>query len=169
MQDEENGLFRDRRVGFRRMIRIVEADGDEGADIADARADPRLSAHQRQARGLDLGQALQGFRVQRRSVNVVDDGGEVADAAFVINQPGFFLPGSAITHQFQIRLLWRARSCPTRGRRFQRTRRDINCRGPTPAVVRLDAAGAKRRQRKSRSRQRLSSTPKFTRRHLAER
>ena len=57
---EDDRLLRDRHAGFGRVIGIVESDGDEVADTADAGAEPRIAAHERQLvdrRLADLGEA----------------------------------------------------------------------------------------------------------------
>src|SRR5207253_5976189 len=45
---EDDRLFRNRRAGLGRVVGIVEADGDEVADPADAGAEPRIAANERQ-------------------------------------------------------------------------------------------------------------------------
>src|SRR5262249_37146663 len=44
---EGDRLFRDRHAGLGGVVRIVEPDGDEVADLADAGAEPRIAFHQR--------------------------------------------------------------------------------------------------------------------------
>src|SRR5579863_1086260 len=53
---EDNRLFRNRHAGFGGVVGIIQADGDEIADPADARAEPRRAAHQRQLFRLELAQ-----------------------------------------------------------------------------------------------------------------
>ena len=40
---EDDRLLRDRHAGFRGVVGVVEADGDEVAHVADAGAEPRLA------------------------------------------------------------------------------------------------------------------------------
>ena len=60
---EDDRLFRDRHAGFRRVVGIVEADGDEIAHVADARAESRFAGdrlHPLEVCLLDFGQAAGG-------------------------------------------------------------------------------------------------------------
>src|SRR5262249_24646098 len=53
---EDDRLLRDRHAGFSGVIGIVEADGDEIADAADAWPEPRRAANERQLLWFELAQ-----------------------------------------------------------------------------------------------------------------
>jgi hypothetical protein len=55
------------------VIGIVEADANELADAANARSETRRSLDARQARGIDLAEAVEGMGQQRVTRNVGDE------------------------------------------------------------------------------------------------
>src|SRR5215471_9270799 len=92
---EDDRLFRDRRAGLGRVVGIVEPDGDEIADAANAGAEPRIAANERQLvdRGLaNLGEALGR---QRFCGDIRHHFREVADAAFGVDDSGLLTAARA--------------------------------------------------------------------------
>ena len=85
------------------MVGVVEADGDEIADVGDAGADARRAAHRRQALRLDLGEAREDARREGRAVDVGDDLAQVADLAGRVDEPRLFLARPAVADQFHAR------------------------------------------------------------------
>ena len=111
------GSFGSGSAGFGGVIGIIQPDGDEIADIADARAEPRLAAHQRQLVGLELAQLGEAFRRQRLAGNVGHDFRQVADPALGIDHAGLFAAWCAEANKFHCNLLitvCRARAGPRR-------------------------------------------------------
>jgi hypothetical protein len=82
------------------VVGIIEPDGDEIADAADASADARLALHQRQLFRLELAQLVQARGRQRCTRDVGDHLRQVADAAFLIDHAGLFAAGRAIANEF---------------------------------------------------------------------
>ena len=96
---EDDRLFRHRHAGFGGVVRIVQADGDEVTDIADAGAEPRLAGdrlHALQIGLLDLGEAAGG---EHGAVDVLHDARQVADFAIVADDTGLFAAGRAVTDE----------------------------------------------------------------------
>src|SRR6185437_1115985 len=62
---EDDRLLGDRHAGFGGVIRVIKSDGNEIADLADARADARLALHQRQLVGIELAQLGKALGRQR--------------------------------------------------------------------------------------------------------
>ena len=85
---EQDRLGRDRlrRLSLR-VVGVVEADGDEIADIADAGAQPRLAGHERKALGIQGREALHLRRGQGRGGDVGDLGREIANAPRAVEKP----------------------------------------------------------------------------------
>ena len=73
MLGKEDGLGWHGQVRFRRVIRIIEADGDEFLRIGDARTDAGITAHQRQRFRLDLGEARQALWADRIAADIGND------------------------------------------------------------------------------------------------
>src|SRR5580692_4868715 len=61
---ENDRLLRDLHAGFGGVVGIIEPDGDEIADLADARPDARIAASQRQFLGFELAELGEAFRRQ---------------------------------------------------------------------------------------------------------
>ena len=127
------------------VVGVIEADGDEIADPADARAEARLAAHRRQRLRLDLGEARENARRQRFAVDVVDDLAEIAKLAGGVDQARPFLARLSITNQLHRR--------PPRRRLFARgafrPRRAVQ-RPPRRCRARAIAQAAKVAQRSRR-------------------
>src|SRR4029077_18822372 len=62
---EDDRLLRDRHAGLGGVVGIIQPDGDEIADFADARPDPRLTFHQRQFFRIELFQLGEAAGRQR--------------------------------------------------------------------------------------------------------
>ncbi len=77
------------------MVGIIEPDGDEVARCADARADARIAAHQRQLVDLGLGDPGEPFGVERIAGDVRHHLGEIADAALGVEDSRFLAAGRA--------------------------------------------------------------------------
>src|SRR6185369_13943297 len=82
---EHDRLGGDRHAGFLRMVRVVQADGDEFADADERDAEARAVGDHRQRVGLDLGEHLQAARRQLVGADVLDHLGEVPQAPFAIH------------------------------------------------------------------------------------
>jgi hypothetical protein len=67
---EDQRLLGKRHAGFSGMVGVVEADGQEIADLADAGADARGAAHERQFVGLELAQLGEALGRERLAGNV---------------------------------------------------------------------------------------------------
>ena len=84
---EHDGLRRDWRVGFRRVIRVVEADANQVRDAAHARAQPDALRCSRQCGEVDLAQAGQRCWRQRTGIDVRYHAREVAHDPLRIDHP----------------------------------------------------------------------------------
>ena len=96
------GSFGNRVAGLDRMVDVVQADGDELADVGHRAAEARRAAHQWQLVGLELAQLGQRGIAERGAVEVLDDRAEVAQPALGIDQAGLFLAGVAIANEFHV-------------------------------------------------------------------
>src|SRR5215472_5513328 len=103
---EDDRLLRNRHAGLGRVVRVVQPDGDEVADMADAGADARLALDDRQLAGgrrlLDLGEAPGRERV---AGEIGHDLGEIADAPLSVQDSRFFAAGRAEAQQLHDDLL----------------------------------------------------------------
>ena len=63
-----------------------------------------MAAYQRQGLEVYLGQLAQGLVGKKRGIDVGDDAGQVAQAAFFIEQTRLFLAGAAVTNEFHVTL-----------------------------------------------------------------
>src|SRR5205823_4754690 len=96
---EENGLLGDRRVGFGRMIGIVQSDGNEIARLGNASSEPGLTSDERQflhIRSRDLGKP---FWREVFSREIRDNMCEVANPSRGIDQSRSLLARLAIADQ----------------------------------------------------------------------
>ena len=59
---EDNGFFRRTSARFGSVVGVIQADGDEVADMSDRRAKPRTTADQWQGLDLELGNLVQKAR-----------------------------------------------------------------------------------------------------------
>ena len=91
---EDDRLLRDLHAGLGGVVGIIEPDGDEIADAADAGADARLALHQRQLFRLELAQLVKPAGDNAVTRDIGDDLRQVADAAFPSIMPGFSRPGA---------------------------------------------------------------------------
>src|SRR6266567_2182735 len=96
---EDDRFFRDRHAGFGGMVGVVQPDGDEIANLADAGPDARIAAHERQLFRLELAQFVEARWRERGAGNVGNDFGKIADAAFGIEHAGLFASWCAVTDE----------------------------------------------------------------------
>src|SRR5262249_42434091 len=75
---EDDRLFRDRHAGFGGVVGIVQPDGDEIADLADASAEPLLAAYERQLFDFKLAQLVEALARKCVAGNVGHDFRKVA-------------------------------------------------------------------------------------------
>src|SRR4029077_14717495 len=92
---EDDRLLRDRHAGFRRMVRVIQPDGDQIADPADARADPRLALDDWQPAGRGLLDLREASWRQGIAGKVGHDFREIADVSLCVDDAGFFAAGRA--------------------------------------------------------------------------
>jgi len=97
---EDDGLGRDRHARLGRVVRVIETDADELADLGQRHAKAGIAAHQGQHLFVELGQLAQGLVGQLRAVNIGNHAGQVAQFAFFIDQARFFLAWTSITNEF---------------------------------------------------------------------
>jgi hypothetical protein len=81
------------------VVQVVHADADEFADAPDRHAQARIAAHERQGFLVEFGEFAQRLVGQLRRIDVVDDPGQVAQAALFIEQARLFLARAAIADQ----------------------------------------------------------------------
>ena len=105
---EDDRLFRDRHAGFGRMVGVIEADGDEIADLADARPNARAGGRQRQAADSGIADRREPAWRECLAGNVRDDAGEIADFAVGVDDAGLFTTGGAKADEFHEGLLRRS-------------------------------------------------------------
>jgi hypothetical protein len=79
------------------MIRIVQADADQLTNAADAGPQSRVAVNLRKRRRIERLQLRQARRAEFGARDVVDDAGQVADVAVVVQQARLFAAGFAIT------------------------------------------------------------------------
>ena len=86
------------------MIGIVQPDGDELADLADAGAKPqpllRGAVHQRQRLRVDVAKSRKAVGRQGLPGDIADMAGKVAHPTGFVQQAGLLGPGSPIAQKF---------------------------------------------------------------------
>jgi hypothetical protein len=82
------------------MVGVVEADGDELADVGDRAAVARLAPDQRQLVELELAQLGQRGIAELLGADVLDHRAEVAQLAVVVDEAGLLLPRIAVANEF---------------------------------------------------------------------
>src|SRR5262249_34929008 len=103
---EDDRLLGDRHAGLGRVVGVVEADGDEVADTADAGAAAPIALDDRQpAAGRRLLHRGEPLRRERVTGEIGDDLGEIADAPVGVQNPGFFAARWAKAQQLHDDLL----------------------------------------------------------------
>jgi hypothetical protein len=100
MQVEDDRLLGHRHAGFSGVVGIVKPNGDEIADLADARADARRAAHERQLVDVDLAQLGKPRRRKFVAGDVGDDFRQIADAALGVEHAGLFPTGGTEADEF---------------------------------------------------------------------
>ena len=85
---------------FSGVVGIVKPNGDEIADLADARADARRAAHERQLVDVDLAQLGKPLRRKFVAGDVGDDFRQIADAALGVEHAGLFPTGGTEADEF---------------------------------------------------------------------
>ncbi len=93
---ENNRFLRDRHAGFRGVVRIVEADGDEVAHVADAGAEPWFAGDRLHPLEVGLSYFREAARGDHFAVDVLHDARQVANLAIVTDDAGFLAAGRAI-------------------------------------------------------------------------
>src|SRR5262245_44222047 len=86
------------------MVGVIEPNGDEITDPADAWAEPGIAAHRRQIVGLELAHASEAFGGERLAGQVWNHLRQITDAALGIEDSGFFAPGGAEADELHWRL-----------------------------------------------------------------
>ena len=74
-------------------------DPNDLADPADARAEPRRTRDERQARLVEPAQAIERARRERVAIEVAHRAGEIADLAVAVQEAGLFLAGRAVAQK----------------------------------------------------------------------
>ena len=97
---EQQGLLGDRHAGLGRVVGIIEADGDEIADLAEARADPGRSAHRRQGLRLDFGEPRKSARSEHVGVDIRHHVAQIPQFSILVDQGRLLLARPAISRQF---------------------------------------------------------------------
>ncbi|MCY1369401.1 hypothetical protein D9M69_564390 [compost metagenome] len=97
---EDDGLLGHRQARFGRVVGVVQADGDELADVGHGAAEARLALDQRQLVELGLAQLGEGGIAELVGTDVLDDGAQVAQLAFVVDEAGLFFAGVAVADEF---------------------------------------------------------------------
>jgi hypothetical protein len=82
------------------VVGIVKPNGDEIADFADARADARRAAHERQLVDVDLAQLGKPLRRKFVAGDVGDDFRQIADAALGVEHARLFPTGGTEADEF---------------------------------------------------------------------
>ena len=82
------------------MVGIVKPNGDEIADLADARADARRAAHERQLVDVDLAQLGKPLGRKHVAGDVGNDFRQIADAALGVEHAGLFPTGCTEADEF---------------------------------------------------------------------
>jgi hypothetical protein len=101
---EDHGLGRHLHPALGCVVRVVEADADHLADLADAGTQARAAVDQRQAVQAEAGQLLQAAGAQALACDILDMALERADAALPIHDPGLLLALGPIAHELHSRL-----------------------------------------------------------------
>src|SRR5262245_27269300 len=96
---EDDRLLGDRHAGLGRVVGIVEPDGDEIADPADAGAEAGIAVHQRQLRDRRLADFRQALGRQRLPRDVRHQLGEIADPPLGIDNSGLLAAARAEANQ----------------------------------------------------------------------
>src|SRR5262245_15486060 len=96
---EDDRLLGDRHAGLGRVVGIVEPDGDEIADPADAGAETGIAVHQRQLRDWRLADLRQALGRQRLPRDVRHHLGEIADPPLGIDNSGLLAAAWAEANQ----------------------------------------------------------------------
>ena len=104
MQDgslvEQEGLLGDRHAGLGRVVGIIEADGDEIADLAEARAEPGRSPHRRQGLRLEFSEPRKSARSKHVGVDIRHHVAQIPQFSILIDQRRLLLARPAISCQF---------------------------------------------------------------------
>jgi hypothetical protein len=100
------------------MVGVVQADGDEVADLSHAGAETLTRRDDREGAGIGLFQAGETIRRKGRSGDIGKDARYVADLASGIDEPRLLASCFPISHQLHQALLslrhghnWRVRAC----------------------------------------------------------
>jgi hypothetical protein len=81
------------------MVGIIQPNGDEIADMADAGADAWIAAHRRQLFRLQLAQLVEALWRQHVARDVGNDFRQVAQLAVLVDHAGFFAARCAVTNE----------------------------------------------------------------------
>src|SRR5205807_2662852 len=87
---EDDRLFGNGRAGLGGVVGIVEADGNEIADLADAGAKARIAAYERQLLDRRFANLGEPFGRERLAGDIRHHFREVTDASFRIDDSRFF-------------------------------------------------------------------------------
>ena len=120
---EDHRLLGERHAGLGGVVGIVEPDGDEIADPADARPDARIAAHQRQLVDLRLADLGEPLGRERLAGDVGHDLRQVADAALRIEDAGLFAAGRAVADELHRSSPWSGCEAAKVGAAIMRRRR----------------------------------------------
>ncbi|MGF6874468.1 hypothetical protein OKW35_003940 [Paraburkholderia sp. MM5477-R1] len=89
-----------RQIRFRRVIRIVQADADELADLADARSNARITFDDRERCRIERAQFRETFIAEPSAVDIAHHLRQIANLALRVEQARLFLAFRPITKQF---------------------------------------------------------------------
>jgi hypothetical protein len=87
-------------AGLGRVVRVVQADAHELADVADAGAHARRAGNRGQAGRVDGAEPGKALVRKHRARDIGDLAGQVAQLALRIDQARLFAAAVAVTHEF---------------------------------------------------------------------
>jgi hypothetical protein len=114
MFGKNNRLWRNRHAAFGSVIRIVQTDGNKFLAARHASANARLAPHQRQLFNIDLAQFGQRLWRDGFAGNIAHVFGEIADAAFLIENAWLFFSQFAVAQKFHVSIPLLCRLMPAR-------------------------------------------------------